>query len=145
MMKKYIFWLGHTPALSAAEIWTTLRRNGVVFKILKATNQYLVISTENALPTRLVEGLGGTDRVGEVIWEGGKPMIETLVASLLNNAGKINLGLSGEGIDRTELQSIGIKLKKELRHDGRKFRFILPVGKKARLNAAQVIFNSLTK
>ncbi|MCL5018382.1 MAG: methyltransferase domain-containing protein [Candidatus Pacearchaeota archaeon] len=69
-MKKYLFIAGRNIELSSAEIKSFFEREKISFKIISKIKNGILIETEKILPKGIIEHLGGTISIGEVISEG---------------------------------------------------------------------------
>jgi len=69
-MKKYLFIVGRNVELSIEEIKSFLRKERIGFKILSTIKNGLLIESEKNLEKGIVEKLGGTISVGEVLVSG---------------------------------------------------------------------------
>lgn len=68
-MSEYVFILGKNAELSKAEIENYLKVRRVGFEMADSGDSFAVIKTDN-LPPKMTEGLGGTLKMGEVIFSG---------------------------------------------------------------------------
>jgi len=145
MMSSYVFFLGSNPTLSAVELVTTLKRQGYVPQIEIAEAEYILLGLEKTLPDNFLKCLGGVNRIAKLLakqsrlWEA-----EGLVDMLSPTRGKFNLGISTLNIDGDYAKRVGFEVKKLLKKEDVKVKFILPKEKGGQLNSAQVIFNKLT-
>lgn len=67
-MPKYIFIWGKNPGLSMAEAVSCLKSMSVEFRIADSANDFSVVEAES-LPNGFADRLGGTIKIGEVIFE----------------------------------------------------------------------------
>lgn len=144
-MKRYLFFLGSNPTLSAVECWTTLARAGLAPRVLAAHQSFFMLSLARALPEDWLKRLGGIDRVALLrsmqnhLWE-AKEIIDELSPA----PPKFSLGISTFNVASGYAKKVSFEVKKLWRQDNVRLSFILPKGKDRQLNAAQVIFNKLT-
>lgn len=144
---QYIFFLGSTPALSAAEALVRLRGAGYSPAILKMKREYLAVETRLAIRVVFLKQLGGTDRIARIIARSRtlmEPAAATLLLPPLPEEKKLNIGISVMGLAAAEGKKWALDLKQQLKQKKRKVRMVLPKSGERRLNAAQVIFNGLT-
>jgi len=143
----YIFFLGNHPALSAAECWRVLVSQGFKPQLNIVDNHFLILTTSQPLPPKLIDSLGGTDRIGHVLasqettWQ--PDQVLDLLSSTLPQETKVVIGISTLNLPLSFNKKIGIALKKAAKKQGIRIRFITPKSS-SRLNAAQLIFNQLT-
>ncbi|MDD5012446.1 MAG: DNA methyltransferase [Candidatus Nanoarchaeia archaeon] len=69
-MKKYLFIVGRNIELSVAEIKSFFERERIGFRISAKIKNGVLIETEKVLPRGIIEQLGGTVSIGEVLTEG---------------------------------------------------------------------------
>lgn len=70
IMKKYLFIVGRNIELSVAEIKSFFERERIGFRISAKIKNGVLIETEKVLPRGIIEQLGGTVSIGEVLTEG---------------------------------------------------------------------------
>jgi tRNA G10 N-methylase Trm11 len=63
----YVFVSGKNWRLSLAELVSFLEARGCVFKVASVSREFFVVESEGALDPRLVDGLGGTIKLGRVV------------------------------------------------------------------------------
>ncbi len=144
-MPHYIFFLGRHPALAASECWAVLQRYNLSAEILEADQYSLTVKIKEALPPSLLAQLGGTDRIGEVVGEWANwPTAEQILAVWPALPPKWRLGLASS-VPGQNIKKLAIEIKQLARGRSSRLKFILAAPGAARLNAAQVLFNSLYK
>ncbi|MBI1834096.1 MAG: hypothetical protein HYR90_04725 [Candidatus Andersenbacteria bacterium] len=145
-MHIYYFQLGTHFQLSRLEIEKVLLKLKV-----EATpdmvGQFLRVSTPTELPDTLLSQLGGTERIlKHMATFSHQPEPNDILEALAPLPPKWKIGLSVLGASSPlNLQRLGIDIKKAAREQESKVAFIIPAGRSTHLNAAQVIFNRLTK
>lgn len=122
-MSKYIFILGHNPALSAEELFTVLVGQGEIFEV---NDKFLVFS--GAVDAdQLIKRLGGTIKVIRLLTElsdlqqlKAKDILKWLEPSRDLTAGKFVFGISQYGLEKQvrRLKALGLEVKKELKNSG---------------------------
>lgn len=149
-MNSYVFFLGSNPALSAAELWTKLTREGYIPRLEAARAEFIRLRLDKSLPNDFLKSLGGIDRIARWLgrqshlWE-AKELVEALSPAPERGwPKKFSLGISTLNIGSDYAKKIGFEVKKLLKEKKIKVKFILSQGKTSRLNTAQVIFNGLT-
>jgi len=148
MKNRYIFFLGSHPALSAAEAWQVLENTSYRPQLVAVNNRFLTVETQQPLADDLIDRLGGTDRVAQVLGEGDQPSTAAEIGSLLGWAGKaakVTVGVSSVGMPQRYGSRLAVQLKSWARGQNISLRFVLPGGQREQLNAAQVEFNKLTE
>jgi len=149
-MNDYLFRLGSNPALSAAELWTKLKREGYIPRLEAATAELIMLRPEKTLPDDFLESLGGIDRITLLLGRQSYPWKAEELLKVLSPASgqvwpkKFSLGISTLNVKSDYAKKIGFEVKKLFKEKNVRVKFILPQGKTSRLNAAQVIFNKLT-
>lgn len=77
---KYFFFLGKTPALSLAEIYSMLRKYELGYKVETISSKFAIIEIDQEFSLRdFFVQLGGTIKVAEVIVEENNPNLQELV------------------------------------------------------------------
>ncbi len=144
-MNEYIFFLGSNATLSTAEIFATLKRDGFEVDVDWADERVLLVNLDGELPANFLRGVGGVERIAEVIGKKDKMWsAEEVVDQLSPLPDKWRLGVSGVHIETRQLRGLGQKIKKAAGiAEGSKVRFVMPKGRNNQLNAAQVLFNRL--
>ncbi len=143
---RYLFFLGSNQALSKAELFTTLQRDHASFQLVIEENRYLVIETGSELSPTLLYRLGGCDRiarefaVSQKMWDAQE--LAPIIRPLLGN--KSVIGFSAINVPIRTVTRLAMNIKKLLRTEGTKIKFILPQKTAMQMNAAQIIFNKLT-
>ena len=142
----YLFFLGTHPDISASEVWGVLEREKLTPQLIATHERYLHVGLSQALPADLVNRLGGTERIAEVIAEHEAIFSVASVAQALNLAPqtKLSLGFSSLGTSPDYARRLGHDLKRFLKEQGHRVRVIVPPKKQQRLNTASVLFNRLT-
>ncbi len=107
-MLKYIFILGHNPRLSVAEILAVLPKAVIITE----SSSFLIAENNQLDCHKLLNQLGGTIKIGEVIGEQINPDIIVNQLKPLKSAGKLNFGLSYYDCKKNDL---GMKVKRDLR------------------------------
>lgn len=145
-MNSYIFFLGNNPALSAIELVTTLKREGLLPRIKAGREKFLWLDLPESLPDDFLSCLGGVDRIAKLRAKQESAWTAEELAQVLSPApSKFNLGISTLNIgDGYDVRRIGFEVKKLFKQEAVKVKFILPQKRGGRLNAAQIIFNKLT-
>ena len=146
----YCFILGKNPTLSLAEIISRFASLGWSYSILILTEQTAVFKLENEItaPQKLLNTLGGTQKLGRAIGEFEEFETERLADSLESwcLGSQINtLGFSCYNLPRSliiKIANLARSLKKTLRHKG-KFRYVSSPD--FILSAATIISNGLLK
>lgn len=108
---KYAFILGRNAKLSAAEIKAVLPQG----RILNETESFLILENEYFEAKAMLDSLGGTIKIAEIIWEGQSAGFkENIVLNLKNNPreNKLNFGVSFYGAKPWKL---GMEVKGELK------------------------------
>ena len=139
----YAFVLGSNEALSLAEIFSVLKREGFVFVTLSITAKTLVIKTEKKLadPQKFINQLGGTIKIISVFAQEPDGDILKLILDFVSDnftGSKFVFGVSFYG-ERTK--NIGFEMKKELKKIGVNSRFVQ--GKKEALSAPEITHNKI--
>ena len=123
MMSTYIFILGKTPDLSTAELkW---RYPDAEFRF--TDREMAVIDTDVKIDSAEFNKIGGSIKCAEVVAETEYGSIVTELSGVLfdfYNDSKIDYGVSVYGMPEKNLRSILLGLKKELRKNDIKSRFI---------------------
>ena len=165
----YIFFLGSHPILSRLEVLRVLAAHGHSSPsgaklaqqggptVVEETEQYLIVQVTEPLDEQLQDILGGSDRFAEELGrlpklptgpELGQLLSSPSEAKLAQQGGptkKINLGLSGIGVNARDLRTMGESFKEWWQTKGGKLRYVIPQGKALRLNAAQVMAYKLDR
>lgn len=117
-MAKYIFILGKNPELSKAEIKAVLPQA----EIISESGEFSVLENEELDCSALMDRLGGTVKIGEVL---GKEINEEQIVDLAVNSpsGKrFNFGFSFYGVKQ---DGIGMKIKKALKEKNISSRLVV--------------------
>ncbi len=122
-MSKYIFILGHNPALSAEELSTVLVGQG---EMAEVNDKFLVFS--GAVDAdQLIKRLGGTIKVIRLLTEltdlqqlKAEDILSWLQPSREITEGKFVFGISQYGLEKQvrRLKALGLEVKKELKNSG---------------------------
>ncbi len=118
---KYVFILGRNAKLSAAEIKAILPNS----KILSETDIFLILENENFEAKKMLNRLGGTIKIGEVVAEDqSSEYKEIIIENLKNNPqeNKLNFGVSFYG---TKPWKLGMEIKGELKAQGVSCRLVI--------------------
>ena len=122
-MSTYIFITGKHPELSIAELKTRYPKH----KALVAGEDFVVIDLPKSIDQSEFNQLGGFIKAAEFIKEVKKDALVEGLADVLKShyqGSKLDYGLSLYGMSENQLRSILLKLKKKLKSDGIKSRFI---------------------
>jgi tRNA G10 N-methylase Trm11 len=136
-MNKYSFTLGRQPDISTAEIEAVFSADKIDFKEEKHKNDVLIITAKQKIePEKLINRLGGTIKISELIKSTNENIKKSIVEHLINSQpkGKINFSISGQNNKK-----IGIEIKKELKSKGYSARYI------EIKNTATILHNNLVK
>ncbi len=138
---KYFFVLGNHPELSLAEIYSIL---GNQAKYLSFAHGILIVEAENLDVQNLINGLGGTIKIGQVLGQIKNIATESkaALAEMLQAAEKPLFGVSLYGAKYNFLP-LALTLKKELKINDRAPRFV--VSREPVLSSVVVEQNKLTK
>jgi len=122
---QYLFVLGHQPHISTAELEAVFSTTPKIMD-----NKYGVIEMKNEINSdKVMQQLGGVVKIGQAIKPTGDVM-KTIVSFLhKNNQGKIHFALKDK--------KLGLRIKKELKNQGRSVRYIEPK------NTATILHNNL--
>lgn len=149
-MKKYLFFLGHQPHISTAEIEavfglhrgeTTPPNAGSLTEKIKYDvefldkNNLILKTTQEIDPQQLIMRLGGTVKIAEYL--GDKNQIQKKIIEHLQKAqpdGKLVFSLEGENA-----KHIALSIKKELKSSGRNARYVEVK------NTASILHNNLVE
>jgi len=117
-MKKYLFIVGRNIELSIAEIESFFEREKIYFSIGAKIKNGILVETKQVLPRGIVEQLGGTVSIGEVISEGNFEKISKELDSKMLYSGKGNkLNYVIFNFAGKDLESIGNHLKRRFREE----------------------------
>jgi len=129
-MYTYLFVLGREAHVSAAELTAVLLLWNVSITTQRQDNKNLVITTSTPIDlVQIMERLGGTVKIGEKIEESLVEYIDKTQPE-----GKIHFSLSG-----TNAKKEALKIKKELKSNGRSVRYI------EANNTATILHNNLVQ
>lgn len=130
-MNKYLFFLGHQPKISIAEIKAVFSCLQINAKTEQQNNTFFIAETKNELDYKnLINTLGGTIKIAEKISENN---ITDFLAKTPEEF-KIQFSLSGPNSKK-----IAMAVKKQLKAMGRSVRYIEPK------NTATILHNKLVK
>ena len=148
-MHRYLFFLGHQPHISTAEIKAVFSALDVEYEIERKTDNHLFLETKDELDAEeLMKRLGGTVKISKQLinqhpsplppargeLEGGytSPK-QTIIHHLIETqpTGKIQFSLTDK--------KIGLEIKKQIKATGRNIRYIEPK------NTATILHNNLVK
>lgn len=140
-MPKYIFILGHSPALSILEIIKTLPRLSSNPKIVLMTKEILIVEMKNEINEQLIqEVLGGTIKIGKIFQEidlekllSLERIIIQLIKEKNQTSKKIKFGFSlyffnsdyPKDIWQKKFYQLGLRIKRNLKNDHLNSRFIV--------------------
>ena len=115
-MDRYIFILGHAPALSLAEIQAVLP----TAKIIESEASFALVETNDRVDQNFLNRLGGTIKIAKII---NQPILSATIAELLSQqaAGKIIFGIS---FYQTKPSQIGMEVKRLLKEKKFSARFV---------------------
>jgi len=117
---KYLFVLGRNVELSVAEIKSFLEREGIKFKVISIVKNGILIETERIL-RGIVDQLGGTISIGEVLAEGDvKEIMEKLDSKSLYNVKGNKLNYAVFDFNGKDSERILFYLKNRFRKEGLK-------------------------
>ena len=122
-MSTYIFITGKHPELSVAELKTRYPK----YKVWVKGDEFVVMDTGVSIDQAEFNQLGGSIKAAEFIKEVKKEALVESLADALNSHyqdSKLDYGLSLYGMSEKQLRPILLKLKKKLKADGIKSRFI---------------------
>lgn len=147
----YFFIWGNYPALSLAEVLTTLKRWHIPAQVIDASVEAGVIETHQYLPEVFIHQLGGTIKMGRIIGTFEKKMFEGDVLGTIlmeKRAKKILFGLSQYRLhnfsvlfSEQEFLYLGKSIKKYIREHGYTVRWV--TSKTQNLSAVVVKKNKL--
>lgn len=126
-MKRYLFQLGNHPNISRAEISKNLPNFQEVREVMQGF--WLYVGKEISFPQKLLDALGGTIRIAEVLHpkSDGHVSPQQNIVDYLHSEfpeGKIKLGLSIFGGGEKLLQKKLFEIKNILKKKGRNIRII---------------------
>jgi len=146
---KYFFILGNHPALSSAEIHSTLKPDSSA-KLL--ANNVLTLENPATDSIKLIKSLGGTIKIGQIFFEINRhnnkeikeKILEILDKDLLGReeTGKYCFGISYYGKNNFPAFPIGLEIKKTLKENGANCRLV--TSKEKVLSSVVVEQNKLT-
>jgi len=127
---KYIFILGNNPELSKAEILAVLPQA----KVLVESGKYIVIETDQLDCQKIMNRLGGTIKIGEVI--GNSLDLDLTIKKIAENKndGKVKFGFSW--YESKPNKRIGMEIKSQLKEKGINSRLV--ISKKRELSSVIV-------
>ncbi|MEK7625640.1 MAG: hypothetical protein AAB467_04835 [Patescibacteria group bacterium] len=137
------FLLGRDPILSASEIISLLKREGVVYKNPILKSPFLFLDAD--LQPNTINRLGGTIKIAEELGTdlSEDTLLGAIKTKLSNETKKIIFGISFYGEDHTEeVEHWGKELKKILKADGHAVRYVF--NRESILSSVTVEKNSLT-
>jgi len=141
---KYVFGLGAHPVISEAEIMTRLLRLGYSPTLSASSDYELILDLDKELPDKFIDRLGGCVKIGRLLGKQDHLWTAPELKEVLSpTPPKFKLGISGIDLPPDYAKQTGFALKKLLREDEVKIKFVLAQGKGGQLNAAQIIFNKL--
>jgi tRNA G10 N-methylase Trm11 len=117
---RYLFILGRNVELSTEEVKAFLEKEKINFKIISKASNGILIETERIL-RGIVDELGGTISIGEVLTSGGFEKISSdLENKPIYNARKNKLNYVIFNFNGKEFERIAFYLKKRFRNEGLK-------------------------
>ncbi|MCK5608601.1 hypothetical protein KAR91_42355 [Candidatus Pacearchaeota archaeon] len=122
-MSTYIFILGKHPELSIAELESRYPKH----KILAKGGDFVVMDLSELIDQKEFDQLGGCIKAAKLAKEVGKEELVSGISDVLfdhYHDVKLDYGLSLYGTSESQLRTFLMKLKKKLRTDGIKSRFI---------------------
>jgi tRNA G10 N-methylase Trm11 len=126
---KYLFVLGRNVDLSAEEVKAFLEKENINFKIISIVKNGLLIETGRIL-RGIIEKLGGTVSIGEVLAEGDtKRIIEILDNKTIYNVRKNKLNYVVFDFNGRDFKRISFYLKNRFRLEGLKATEKSPTGR----------------
>ncbi len=106
-------------------------------------DRFLLVDVEKSISDDFIAGLGGVDRIGELIESFDHvPSVDEVLSVLSPLPKKWKLGVSFVGVDGNS-RKFSMDMKKGARALDSRLSFVLPGGKDSALNSAQVMFNQL--
>src|SRR6056297_2350797 len=121
---QYFFILGRQPRLSADEIKIKISKIDSKSTLLKETEQFLIYQINKDMePEKLNKLLAGTVKIGKIIKSTDNFDPKEIKALLPENKEKVIFGLSAYG-HNYNINKIGLNIKKELKNQGQKARFV---------------------
>lgn len=142
-MPTYVFFLGNNPALSTTELWRYLAAQGYKPALKHSEDSYMAIELARPLHMSEMEGLGGIERVAEIIAQAPDILTQDKILELLTPLPKkMMFGCSAININAPTTRWL-VDLKKAARALGTTLKFIQIGDKGSRLNSAQVLFHGL--
>jgi len=119
-LMQYVFILGRNSALSAAEVQAVFPEGQLVAK----TDAFLILALTQEIDCRAVlDHLGGTIKIGQIVALEFSQVIIVEDLKKVDQAGKINFGISFYGL-KTDNQ-VGLEIKKELKQSGINCRLVV--------------------
>jgi tRNA (guanine10-N2)-dimethyltransferase len=149
----YFFILGHNPTLSIAEIFSLFKENLSSENIVKLSEEVLILKTKEKIePEKLQKKLGGTIKIGEIIFNGQEFKIDLFLKEILKKSKigkKIPFGFSLYKLNRSanlkkfypEIKSLSLEIKKKLKENGISSRWV--TSKEEKLSSATLFKNKL--
>lgn len=122
-MSTYIFIPGNNPPLSIAELNARYKDVGVE----KIGEGFIVIKTDAAIDQNEFDRIGGFIKVAEIIMESSQNKLMNNLTDILASyyqGKKLDYGISVYGFPEKQLRNILLNLKKELKKNDIKTRFI---------------------
>lgn len=146
-----LFILGREPELSLAELEAVAPRWDAT--VVAAHPNFAVLRTPiDPLPARSIDRLGGSIKQAEVVdrWDKGSNPIASIIRqftwswmSKFFGDGRVEFGVSVYGLQAPALSHHFLKVKKEVKEDGRPVRYV--ISKEPQLSAVTVQRNGLLK
>lgn len=118
MNRKYLFILGRNPELSTAELESFFRKNNADFRKIELINNGLLIELSSMPKKGIIEKLGGTISIGEVIAEGNlKEIVQELDKINLQNSKSNKLNYTVYNFESEIFEEIKEYLKKRFKEE----------------------------
>lgn len=121
---EFFFILGKHPELSKAEIEACLRQLKISAETIAAENNFLILNIQQNLDCAfLMKRLAGTIKIGKIIKQTTALSPEELISLFPAKSTILNFGISPYNVS-LGINELGIKIKKQLRQNGVKARFV---------------------
>lgn len=133
-MNNYLFFLGHQPHISTAEIEAVLCAANLNYQLEFKEKNILKLSTKKKInPSTLIQQLGGTIKIAEQI-ESTEYASDAIInfIEMTQPEGKIQFALNGK-----DSRFLSLEIKKKLKKSGRSVRYI------EIKNTASILHNNL--
>lgn len=120
-MNNYLFFLGHQPHISTAEIEAVFSAENIDYSLeLKEKNILKLSTKKNTDASTMIERLGGTVKIAEQI-ENAEDVRDAIInfIEMSQSEGKIQFALNGQNS-----RELSLDIKKKLKKSGRSVRYI---------------------